>query len=74
MRAILGANTARIWPGGRMNKRRLNIDEFGVETFEAGTNPVLVARAVPMSGDGCTVWTTCSPGCDTTVWTPDTQQ
>lgn len=56
-----------------MKRRKLSIDEFGVETFEAGMNPVFVARAQPISGGACTVWTTCSPGCDSTVWTTDTQ-
>ena len=54
-----------------MNRRKLSIDEFGVETFEAGANPVAVARAQPISGGGCTVWTTCSPGCETTVFTTE---
>lgn len=56
-----------------MNKRRLNTDDFSVETFEAGLNPVAAVRARALSGDGCTVWTTCSPGCDSTIWTTDTQ-
>jgi hypothetical protein len=55
-----------------MNKRRLNTDDFAVETFEAGMNPMAM-RPQPISGDGCTVWTTCSPTCDSTVYTTDTQ-
>jgi hypothetical protein len=60
-------------PEDVMKRRRLSIDEFGVETFEAGTNPVAVARAQPISGGGCTVWTTCSPGCDSTVFTTESE-
>ena len=57
-----------------MKRRKLSIGEFGVETFEAGSNPVFVARMQPISGGACTVWTTCSPGCDSTLWTPDTSE
>ncbi|MBV9110304.1 MAG: hypothetical protein JO306_12910 [Gemmatimonadetes bacterium] len=45
-----------------MNKRRLNPDDFRVETFVAGKNPL--ATVGPASP---TVLTTCSPTCDTTI-------
>ncbi|HEX6746904.1 MAG TPA: hypothetical protein VF092_06365 [Longimicrobium sp.] len=55
-----------------MNRRKLNVDEFAVETFDAGLNPVVAARGI-VGPASPTVWTTCSPTCDTTVFTTDTQ-
>ncbi|HET7229773.1 MAG TPA: hypothetical protein VFJ16_07220 [Longimicrobium sp.] len=50
-----------------MNRRKLSIDQFAVETFEMGANPMETGLK-GSSGGGCTVLTTCSPGecCDTT--------
>jgi hypothetical protein len=54
-----------------MNRRKLSIDEFAVETFETGRDPMEVATRAS-SGNGCTVLTTCSPDCcDTTIATGD---
>lgn len=51
-------------------KRRIEIDQLSVETFETGAAPIAEYRS-GSSGDGCTVMTTCSPDCcDTTQ--PDT--
>jgi hypothetical protein len=49
-----------------MSRRTLNPDDFVVESFVAGLNPVTSVRAGSCSGDGCTVWTTCG-GCDCTT-------
>lgn len=50
-----------------MNRRKLRIDEFAVETFETGIDPMEVTTK-GSSGGGCTVLTTCSPDCcNTTV-------
>lgn len=52
-----------------MNRRKLSIDEFAVETFETGIDPMEVTTK-GSSGGGCTVLTTCSPDCcNTTVKT-----
>ncbi|HET7463715.1 MAG TPA: hypothetical protein VFJ82_20840 [Longimicrobium sp.] len=52
-----------------MNRRKLSIDEFAVETFDTGIDPMEVTIK-GSSGDGCTVLTTCSPECcDTTART-----
>jgi hypothetical protein len=50
-----------------MNRRKLSIDDFAVETFETGIDPMEVTTKAS-SGNGCTVLTTCSPDCcDTTA-------
>ena len=54
-----------------MKRRKLSIDEFAVETFETGIDPMEVTTKAS-SGNGCTVLTTCSPDCcDTTIATGD---
>ena len=54
-----------------MNRKKLSIDEFAVETFEMGVDPMEVTTKAS-SGGGCTVLTTCSPDCcNTTVATSD---
>jgi len=54
-----------------MNRRKLSIEEFAVETFETGIDPMEVTTK-PSSGGGCTVLTTCSPDCcNTTVQTDE---
>ena len=51
-----------------MNRRKLSIDEFAVETFETGIDPMEEVTTKGSSGGGCTVLTTCSPDCcNTTV-------
>jgi hypothetical protein len=54
-----------------MNRRKLSIDEFAVESFETGLDPMEVTTKAS-SGNGCTVLTTCSPDCcDATGATSD---
>jgi hypothetical protein len=50
-------------PEDAMNKRKLNPDDFAVETFVVGRNPLSAGAAAASP----TVWTTCSPTCDTTI-------
>jgi len=51
-------------------KNGIKVDQLTVETFETGAVPMAELRS-GSSGHGCTVFTTCSPGCcDTTQ--PDT--
>ena len=52
-----------------MRKPLFRLENLRVETFEMGINPMVVALAGSEQTNvgGCTVWTTCSPTCDTTV-------
>jgi hypothetical protein len=54
-----------------MRKKALRIDGIAVQTFEMGVNPLSVLNAGSDEEQtrvgGCTVLTTCSPGCSTTV-------
>jgi selenophosphate synthase len=55
-----------------MSKIALSFDALTVDTFDMGGDPVAALAIATReteegtSGGGCTVWTTCSPGCDTT--------
>jgi len=49
-------------PQDLMNRRKLGIEEFAVETFVTGLDPMEVTTKAS-SGNACTVLTTCSPDC-----------
>ena len=56
-----------------MSKTALRIQDLAIQTFEMGRDP-MAAAALALGSDeqltrvnGCTVLTTCSPGCDSTV-------